>query len=156
MPSAQVNSGIPRLDSKNPLDVIEHRKPVRQHIWEFGCIFSIIFLAIGAYQSQTRSIVQPALISLAASGGLLSLAKFAPSLLLPVWKGWMKFAMFLGTYMTLLIVSIAWTIVVIPTGLLLRLLGKSVMDMKYGVATESYWEDREDKMNDFQLLERQF
>ena len=62
----------------------------------------------------------------------------------------------INVVMTFIILSIAWTIVVVPISLLLRIIGKKVMDMSYDLSAQSYWETRDEKLNDFKHLERQF
>jgi hypothetical protein len=141
----------------HPLDELYFGKPVRIHVREFACVFSIIFLAIAAYGLIKNSSVANAGALLVASLILLAFGYLAPGVLRPVWSGWMAFAEALGKFMSTLIVSIAWTIVLVPVALLLRIIGKKVMDCSsYEPGVESYWEERDQKLHDFKLLERQF
>ena len=142
--------------STDPLDEVQHRKPVRRHIKDFVCVFSIIFLLVGLYFTRTRDTVTPTVVAVLASAAFCALGYYAPRVLLPVWRGWMKFAMFLGIIVTTIIISLAWALVVIPTAMVLRIVRKRVMDMSYGLDVESYWEERDAKLNDYKLLERQF
>jgi hypothetical protein len=79
-----------------------------------------------------------------------------PRLLMPVWYYWMKFALALGAFMTLVIITLAWIIMFIPIGILFKLIGKRTVNISFKSSSDSYWEQREDKYNDFKLLERQF
>lgn len=156
--SSAIAPGALKLVSEleGPLDKKSFGKTIRVHIREFGCTFGIIFLLIAGYQGLTGG-------SLATSGALVFsgltivlLCYQVPLLMLPVWRSWMAFATFLGHIMTTVLLSIVWTIVLIPMAFLLRMIGKRVMDLTFDPSVESYWEDRAEKLHDFKLLERQF
>ncbi len=138
------------------LDELYFGRPKRVHVKEFACLISAILLAIGAYQIYHHSWNTLAASCVGISVALLVSGYLAPRALLPVWSGWMAFATKLGHVMTFLIVSILWFLVAIPIGLLLKVIGKKVMDLSYDPSVESYWEERAEKYHDFKLLERQF
>ena len=140
----------------NKLDELWYRKPVRQHVKEFAALFSIIFLVIaGAQIYFGKPSVWPMFL-ISAAIIFTFLGYKAPFLLRPVWSGWMKFAHVLGIVMTTLILFLAWAIVLLPIAYLLRFIRIKVMDMDFKTNVSTYWEEREDKHNDFKLLERQF
>lgn len=63
----------------------------------------------------------------------------APMTLKPVYKIWMKFGLFMGTYiMTPLIMAIVFYALFMPMGLVMRLFGKDGMARKLDADTESY------------------
>lgn len=145
-----------KISEIDVLDELWHRKSIRQHVREFAVIFSIIFLVVAGYNIHMRGSTVVVTSLIGAAGLFLFLGYCLPLILHPVWKAWMGFAHVLGIVMTTVILSIAWTVVVIPTAVLLKLTGKYVMDLRYNADVESYWDEREDKQNDFILLERQF
>jgi ABC-type Fe3+ transport system permease subunit len=70
---------------------------------------------------------------------LVAWGLIAPSSLKPVYKGWMKFGLFMGTYiMTPLIMSIVFYGMFMPIGLVMRLFGKDGLARKLDKAAESY------------------
>jgi hypothetical protein len=140
----------------DPLDELSFRKPVRQHVREFGALIGVIVLLAACYIAWREG-------SLATVGGLTltALAIYgvgakAPRMLLGVWRGWMRFAEALGVVMTTLILGIGWLFLMLPTSLALRVFRIKVMDTTFRSPVSSYWEDRDPKMDDFKLLERQF
>jgi len=139
----------------NPLDQIQFRKTVRQHIKEFGCVLAILCLLVSAGQIRHHNLENA---SIAGALGLLfaGLGYFAPAILKPLWQGFMKVGMLLGLVMSFVVVAIAWTLVMIPMAFMLRLFGKRLMDMTFGQTKASYWEVRDSRHDDFKLLERQF
>jgi hypothetical protein len=68
----------------------------------------------------------------------------------------MKIAEGIGMVMTMVILSIGWLCLVLPTSAALKLLRIKVMDTNFRSPVASYWETRDPKMDDFKLLERQF
>jgi hypothetical protein len=63
----------------------------------------------------------------------------APMTLGPIYKVWMKFGLFMGTYiMTPLIMFIVFYGLFMPMGLLMRLFGKDAMARKLDSTAESY------------------
>lgn len=150
---------VPLEDSSPQLTVLDekwHRKTIRQHVREFSCVMAIVMLLVaGIVGWNSPSMATPFGLFIAA---LVTLAAgyLKPLMLHPVWRGWMKLAMALGVFMTLLILSLAWVGMMIPVALLLRVLRIKVMDMSWRQERESYWETRDKKYADFKLLERQF
>ena len=139
----------------SPLDQLWFNKPVRQHVREFACVLSIIFLVIAAFQARKHHLdVVFALLGMTFC--VLLSGYLMPALLHPVWRSFLRVGEALGLVVTCLIVSLAWCIVVLPIAFLLKAIGKKVMTMEFRTAQASYWEARDPKHDNFQLLERQF
>lgn len=139
------------------LDQLFFRKPVRQHVKEFGCIFGILAFGIAAYlMYKDHTLVERALY-LSIGGAIFTvLGYLAPLVLYPVWKGWMYGAEKIGMVMTLLIMSVTWIIMVTPLSFLLKAIGKRMMDLTFRTAVPSYWEKTKDTWSDGSFLKRQF
>jgi general stress protein CsbA len=84
------------------------------------------------------------------------LGYFFPRVLVPLWRAWMKLAHYMGLVMTFVILSVAWTIGFVPMAYLLKILRIKSMDLRYGANTDSYWEKRDTKYDDFKRLELQY
>ncbi|MEZ4752903.1 MAG: SxtJ family membrane protein [Bdellovibrionota bacterium] len=138
------------------LDEFWFRKPIRRHVAEFAIVFALISAVIGGVIVYKHGIVSRSLYWFAAAFILLVLGYRLPQVLHPFWKGWMKLANILNKLVTGLILSIMWMIVLVPIAFILKLIGKKVMDLSYDPQAKSYWEDREVKLHDFTLIERQF
>ena len=148
----QVASNVPA----NKLDELLFRKPVRQHVKEFADIFAIIFVAVAAVKIYHGSSIMLGAVLCAVGVGIEMLGAYAPALLHPLWKGWMAFAHVLGTVMTTLILSVAWYVALLPIAMILKTLRVKVTHTTFREPVSTYWEDREERLNDFKLLERQF
>ena len=102
----------------------------------FGIVFFIVFLLIAlyplTYSEEIR--VWSATISLI----FLVLGLFNSKILTPLNKLWFKFGIFLGKIISPLIMGMIFFLVVTPIGLIMRLLGKELLNLKYN-KNKSYW-----------------
>jgi hypothetical protein len=144
------------------LDALYYKRPVREHVREFGTLFAAVFLIVIAYRMWGGAPAAPlfldrwnVLLALLAVASFV-LGRIAPSVLLPVWRAWMKFAEILSMVTTPVIVTILWVVVVIPVALLLKVMRVRVMNTSFREPVDTYWESRDPKKSDFKLLERQF
>lgn len=79
-----------------------------------------------------------------ASGLFICPGLLVPAVLMPLHKVWMTFSVIMGWFMTRLILCILFFVVLTPMALLMKLLGKDLLDMKFDKnASESYWLARE-------------
>jgi len=69
----------------------------------------------------------------------LILGFILPSVLRPIYKIWMLLAYFIGGIVSRVILTVLFYFVLTPTGLVLRLFGKDVLDKKFEKNRESYW-----------------
>lgn len=145
-----------RDDTPGILDVLEYKKPIRQHIREFAGILAVVFLAYAGYQLHFYNATLEFAISVGLTLLILGLGYLSPITLYPVWRGWMKIAVILGSIVTSIILAIMWLGVFIPLAIILKMVGKRVMDTTFERSRESYWNTRDEKFHDFKLLERQF
>lgn len=159
----EVRAGLTVIEGKKSgaaevhvLDRLSYNKPIRQHVREFAALFALIILAIAAVKIYKGSTTLTPLILVISAIVLIGIGYGTPIVLYPIWNAWMKFAHVLGAVMTTLLLSIAWSIVLIPVSLILRIIGKKVMNLSFDRAAKTYWEDREERLHDFKLLDKQF
>ena len=131
-------------------------KEIKIHLKEFAQIFAIIGLIISAVLLHKYHGQNPwSWYLIFISAGLLAIGYFFPIILYPFWKAWMTLAHLLGMVVNFVILSITWVFLMIPIALLLKLIGKKVMEIKLDPSAATYWETRKEKTN-FKLLERQY
>jgi len=102
----------------------------------FGIVFFVVFLLIALYPliNDGNLRIWSALISLI----FLVLGLLDSKILAPLNKLWFKFGIFLGKIISPLILGIIFFLVVTPIGILMRLFGKDVLNLKYN-KNKSYW-----------------
>lgn len=69
---------------------------------------------------------------------------------------WMTFAQYLGWFMTRVILSIFFYLVITPVGLLMRAFGKDLLDMKIDKSAPTYWKKRDVNAFDPKHITRTF
>ena len=102
----------------------------------FGLLFFIVFLIISIWPLSYSGEIR--ILSLVVSIIFLILGLINSNILKPLNFLWMKFGIFLGKIASPLIMAIIFFIVVTPIGLLMRLLGKDIINLKYN-NNKSYW-----------------
>ena len=60
---------------------------------------------------------------------------------------WIYFGYLLGKFITPVVLFILYFSIVLPTNLVLKIIGKDIMRLKYNKNTKSYWELRDKKPN---------
>ena len=102
----------------------------------FGIVFFVVFLLISLYPLLNNENIR--FWSLIVSIIFLVLGILNSSLLSPLNKLWFKFGVLLGKIISPIIMGIIYFLVVTPIGLIMKLLGKDVLNLKYS-DYKSYW-----------------
>ena len=102
----------------------------------FGIVFFIVFLLISIYPLINNENIR--IWSLVVSFIFLVLGVLNSNILSPLNKLWFKFGIFLGKIISPIIMGIIFFLVVTPIGLIMRLIGKDVLNLKYS-NNKSYW-----------------
>ena len=102
----------------------------------FGIVFFLVFIIIAIYPYFKSGDVR--LWSLIISIIFLILGLINSNILTPLNKLWFKFGIFLGKIISPIIMGIIFFLVVTPIGLLMKLFGKDVLNLKYN-NDKSYW-----------------
>ena len=106
----------------------------------FGIVFFIVFFIIAIYPIFKNEDVR--LWSLVISIIFLILGLINSNFLAPLNKLWFKFGIFLGKIISPIIMGIIFFLVVTPIGLIMRLLGKDVLNLKFN-KNKSYWIEKD-------------
>ena len=102
----------------------------------FGIVFFVVFLLIALYPLINGGNIR--IWSAAISLIFLVLGLLNSKILAPLNKLWFKFGIFLGKIISPIILGIIFFLVVTPIGLLMRLFGKDVLNLRYN-KNKSYW-----------------
>ena len=103
----------------------------------FGLVFFFVFLIISFYPLINGG--EPRYWSIVLSFIFLTLGLLNSSILSPLNKLWFKFGLFLGKIISPIIMGIIFFLVVTPIGLIMRFLGKDVLNLKLNKKKNSYW-----------------
>lgn len=90
-------------------------------------------------------------------GSGLFLSRLVPPLFRLIYRGWISFSIILGYFVSRIILTLIFFLVITPTGLLMRLFGKDPMDRKLDPKAVTYWQKREQPTDtSVERYERQF
>ena len=102
----------------------------------FGIVFFVVFLLIAIYPLIKSGELR--LWSLIISIIFLVLGLINSEILNPLNKLWFKLGIFLGKIISPLVMGIIFFIVVTPIAILMKLLKKDLLDLKYN-DNKTYW-----------------
>ena len=110
----------------------------------FGVVFSIVLLMVALYPLINSEGIRT--WALFVSAVFLLLAFVAPNVLSLPNKLWFKFGMLLGSIIAPIVMALVYFLTVLPTGLIMRLLGKDLLKQKLDKNAKSYWIKRSEPM----------
>ena len=116
----------------------------------FGIVFSIVFLIIAIWPilNQNEIRIWSTIISLI----FLILGLINSKFLSPLNKAWFKFGLILGSVIAPIVMGIVFFLVVTPTGLIMKALGKDLLGLKRN-KNNTYWLEKDNSNNN---LKNQF
>lgn len=136
------------------LEEIKNIKETKKDLRKFGLTVGIVIALIGGllfyydrasyyyFWLAALLLVIPAIVS--------------PQVLRPLNKIWMSLAIILGWFMTRVILSILYYLILTPIGFIARIFGKEFLDLKWKRKQDSYWINRDKKIPEKIDYERQF
>src|SRR6056300_353426 len=102
----------------------------------FGFVFFVVFLLISLHPLTYSDEIR--IWSLIISFIFLILGLLKSNILTPLNIIWFKFGILLGKIVSPLIMVIIFFLVVTPIGLIMRLMGKDILNLKFN-KNRSYW-----------------
>ena len=111
----------------------------------FGVVFSIVFLIVSLFPPLINS-EGLRIWALVVSIIFFLLAFLAPKILVLPNKLWFKFGLLIGSIVTPILMTLIYVFTVVPTGLIMRLLGKDLLKQNIMKNTQSYWIERKQPM----------
>ena len=103
----------------------------------FGLVFFVVFLIISLWPLISGDLIRiwSAIISLIFLILGLTNSKF----LTPLNRLWFKFGMILGAIVAPIVMGFIFFLVVTPIGLVMRIMGRDILNKKYDKKKATYW-----------------
>ena len=111
----------------------------------FGILFFIAFFIIGIWPifSGTELRLWSFIIAII----FLIMGIMKSRFLTPLNIAWIKLGEFLGVIIAPIIMGLVYFLVVLPTGILMKVLGKDLLKLKFKKDIVSYWNKKDTKVN---------
>ena len=107
----------------------------------FGIVFFLVFFVIGIYPLIKDGDLR--IWSLIISIIFLILGLLNSSILYPLNRIWMKFGYLLGAIIAPIVMALIFFGVVTPTGILMKIVGKDLLNLKKKKNKKTYWIKKE-------------
>ena len=110
----------------------------------FGIVFAAFFLIISFWPMLNGSEIRIWSLIIAVIFFILGLIN--SKILTPLNRLWFKFGLMLGKIVSPIVLGIVFFLVVTPTGIIMRLIGKDLLNLKKK-NYESYWIEKDNENN---------
>ena len=117
----------------------------------FGLVFFVVFLIVALWPLKSGEDIR--IWSLALSIIFFSLGILNSKLLTPLNKLWFKFGILLGSIVSPIVMGIVFFLVVTPTSIIMRLLGKDLLKKNKIKSASTYWIKRDKQQS---TMKKQF
>ena len=107
----------------------------------FGLVFCAFFLIVGLLPVFSGG--APRIWAVLVALAFAALALLRPKVLAPLNRLWFRFGLLLGKIVAPIVLSLVYFLTVVPTGMVMRLLGKDPLRRKLDPSATSYWIERE-------------
>ncbi len=116
----------------------------------FGIVFFIFFLVISLWPLINGENIRLSFLTISIIFLILGLV--SSKILTPLNKLWFKFGLLLGKIVSPIVMGIIFFFVVTPTGIIMRLIGKDLLNLKKN-NSKTYWIE---KKNENSSMKNQF
>jgi hypothetical protein len=132
-----------------------YREPTGRDLNMLALVFLVGFGLIGSYFLFWKG--RESGYYWMGTGIVLALLRAIPPVFRQVNRFWIGFSVFIGYFVSRAILTVVFFLVIAPTGLIMRVLGKDPMERKLDRDAASYWQPRvEPEKPGMETYERQF
>jgi hypothetical protein len=127
----------------NIRDDIKQLKTGDRDLRKFGLMVGGVFVVLGLLMLLRHKLHYPYFLS--PGVGLVLCGAILPRALKWVYIAWMSVAFVLGFVMAHVILTLFFSLIITPIGLVARLFGQDFLSLKLDPAAKSYWIPRDNK-----------
>lgn len=120
----------------------------------FGFVFAVVFLIVAGWPLLGGGDL--VLWALAVAALFLVTALIVPRWLRPLNRLWFIFGLILHKIVSPVVMGLLFYLTVTPTALIMRILGKTPLDLKFDKDADSYWIERDPPGPDRETMKNQF
>ena len=132
-----------------------YREPSSRDMTILALLFLVLPGVIGAYLLFWKGAWSGFLWM--AAGAFLSMCRLVPPLFRVIYRLWIGFSVILGYFVSRIVLTVIFFLVITPTGLIMRMVGKDPMERKRDPTVSSYWIRKDDSQEtSIERYEKQF
>ena len=132
-----------------------YREPSSRDMTILALLFLVLPGVIGAYLLFWKGAWSGSLWM--AVGAFLSMCRLVPPLFRVIYRLWIGFSVILGYFVSRIVLTVIFFLVITPTGLIMRMVGKDPMERKRDPTVSSYWIRKDDSQEtSIERYEKQF
>jgi hypothetical protein len=120
----------------------------------FGMVFAVVFTVIAGWPMMGGGTAR--LWSFGIAALLLVVALVRPGMLAPFNRLWTRFGLLLHNITNPVIMGLVFFVAVTPTAVIMRVLGKDMLNRRLDPAAESYWIERRPPGPEPETMKQQF
>ena len=117
----------------------------------FGLLFFIVFIVVGLWPVIKGEVANIYLILISLFFLIFGLIN--SNILSPFNKAWIKLGEILGLIIAPIIMALVYFIILTPISLIVRMLGKDLLGLKFLKKQDTYWTNRKKKLG---TMKKQF
>ena len=136
------------------IEDIKNIKSTKKELKEFGLTIGAILVILGLVVLYKNKPMYPYLLGVGVvfiTAGLLF-----SSILKPLQKAWMALSIVIGFFVSRIILTILFYLVITPIGIVIRLMNKDILDERIDKRKDSYWHIRDAKKEPKESYENQY
>ena len=122
-------------------------------------VLALLFLVIGAAMGGSQLLWKGTAAGWywIIAGAVLCLFRLITPLFRSIYSSWLAFSVILGYFVSRILLTIIFFLVITPMGLIFRVIGKDPMERKLDRKAISYWNKKEQEANpSIERYEKQF
>ena len=135
-------------------DDIKKIKSGKKELRNFGFTIGLIFAILGVAAFVRHKAVYTWFGGITAF--FICCGLIAPAVLKPLQKAWMAISIVIGFFMSRIILAALFYAVITPTGLIMKISGKDILDERIDKKRTSYWHERVPDARGKEGYEKQF
>jgi hypothetical protein len=133
---------------------VSYRKVKTSSDRSFGRVFALAFAVVALWPLASGAPMR--LWAAIVAACFLGVSIAAPRLLNPLNRAWARLGLLMGRILSPVVMAVVYSIIIVPAGLLLRVLGRDPLRLKWQPQAETYWIAREQPAPEPDSMSRQF
>ena len=136
------------------IEDLKNIKSTKKELREFGLTIGIILVILGFIALWRNKDIYSYFLSVGVAFVILGITFY--KVLLPLQKIWMGFSIIIGFFVSRIVLTILFYLVLTPIGIIVKIFGKDILDERIDRKKESYWHEKDPSLKEKVYYENQY